>query len=125
MKKYTVVFEHDERDWWVASVRELSGCHTQGRSIRQARERIREALSLFGKDPDRVRLVEDVKLPATVRRTIQRQQAGREKAEKELARAQATTKDAVRLLTGGLHLSVRDVGEILRLSHQRVQQLRS
>jgi predicted RNase H-like HicB family nuclease len=125
MKTYTVIFERDERGWWVASVREVSGCHTQGRSIRQARARIREALALFVKDGTKARFVEDVKLPARVRRMLQRQREARDKADKELARAQDTTREAVRALTQALHLSVRDASELLGLSHQRVQQLQA
>jgi len=47
-KRYSVDYELDQSGWWVASVHEIAGCHTQGRTIEQARERIREALLLFG-----------------------------------------------------------------------------
>jgi predicted RNase H-like HicB family nuclease len=36
-----------EGDWWLASVPALPGCHTQGQSIDQARERIREAIAAW------------------------------------------------------------------------------
>ena len=125
MKTYTVIFERDEKGWWVASVREVPGCHTQGRSIRQARARVRESLALFVKDAAKAKLVEDVKLPAAVRRMLQRQREARERADKETARAHDTTREAVRALTHALHLSVRDASELLGLSHQRVQQLQA
>lgn len=47
---YTVDYERDEDGWWVASVREVPGCHTQGHSHPEARARIREALGLFVDD---------------------------------------------------------------------------
>ena len=47
MTTYTVTYEHDEDGWWVADVPEVPGCHTQGRTIEQARERILDALSLY------------------------------------------------------------------------------
>lgn len=125
MKTYTVIFERDEKGWWVASVRGVRGCHTQGRSIRQARQRIREALALFVKDGAKAKFVEHLKLPAAVRRMLQRQREARERADRESTRAQDTTKEAVRALTQALHLSVRDAGELLGLSHQRVQQLQA
>lgn len=47
MTTYHVAYDRDESGWWVASVREVRGCHSQGRTIDEARERVREALELF------------------------------------------------------------------------------
>src|SRR5687767_2512437 len=47
VKSYRVTYERDPAGWWVAAVREVPGCHTQGRTLAQARRRIREALGLF------------------------------------------------------------------------------
>ena len=44
MKSYRVAYERDESGWWVASVRGVRGCHTQGRTVDEARRRIREAV---------------------------------------------------------------------------------
>ena len=67
MKTFKVVYERDEEGWWVASIPDVPGCHTQGRTIRQARGRIREALSLYAKGASRARLVDDQFLiPPTV-----------------------------------------------------------
>lgn len=44
---YTVRYERDEDGWWVATVKGVKGCHTQGRSIEAARKRIRESLALY------------------------------------------------------------------------------
>jgi predicted RNase H-like HicB family nuclease len=48
MKKYqlTVLIEQDEDGIYVAKVPQLRGCHTQGRSLEQVMERIREAVDL-------------------------------------------------------------------------------
>ena len=43
-------YERDESGWWVASVRGLRGCHTQGRTVHEARRRIVEAMELFVSD---------------------------------------------------------------------------
>jgi hypothetical protein len=69
------------------------------------------------------RLVDDVKLSAEARRALARLRAARARAAKEHQQAQRSTRAAVRVLTGRLRLSVRDAGELLGLSHQRVQQL--
>jgi predicted RNase H-like HicB family nuclease len=43
--QFTAVFEkHDE--WWVAYVEELPGANTQGKTIEEARENLKEAVQL-------------------------------------------------------------------------------
>ena len=66
VKDYRVVYELDESGHWIATVPAVKGCHSYGRSIREARERIREALGLFVKDAGRAHFVDDfrVSLPA-------------------------------------------------------------
>ena len=44
VKTYKIAFERDQSGWWVASVRGLRGCHTQGRTVDEARRRIVEAM---------------------------------------------------------------------------------
>lgn len=48
MKKYqfTVLIEQDEDGIYVAKVPQLRGCHTQGKTVEQAIERVREAIDL-------------------------------------------------------------------------------
>ena len=45
-RQFDVVFERDEEDFYVASVPQLPGCHTQARSLDEAMERVREAVQL-------------------------------------------------------------------------------
>jgi predicted RNase H-like HicB family nuclease len=65
MKTFTVIYERDEAGWWVVEVPDVPGCHTQGRTIEQARERILDALSLFVDDADQVLLREEARLPGS------------------------------------------------------------
>jgi predicted RNase H-like HicB family nuclease len=44
---FAVVIERDAEGYFVASVPELPGCHTQARSLDQLIERIREAIALY------------------------------------------------------------------------------
>lgn len=44
--KYTAVFERDG-DWWMAYVEELPGANTQGATIEEARENLKEAVQLI------------------------------------------------------------------------------
>ena len=57
--RYTVTYERDEGPRWrVASVREVAGCHTQGRTVAEARRRIREALDLWVDDAETAEIVD-------------------------------------------------------------------
>ncbi len=123
MSIYTVRYEKDETGWWVASVKEVRGCHTQGRTIDQARRRIREALGLFVDHADNAELIDDVVLPANARTLLKRVLSTRKRAEEEAIKLQNTTAEAAEVLTKDVGVSVRDAGELLGLSHQRVHQL--
>ncbi|MBI5881134.1 type II toxin-antitoxin system HicB family antitoxin [archaeon] len=43
-KKYTIIIEKDEQDWFISDVVELPGCHTQAKSIDALIERTKEAI---------------------------------------------------------------------------------
>lgn len=45
-RQFDVVIERDEEGFYVASVPQLPGCHTQARSLDEITERIREAIEL-------------------------------------------------------------------------------
>ena len=63
VKTFTVIYERDVADWWVADVPEVPGCHTQGHSVEEARARILDALSLYVNDSDQILLREEARLP--------------------------------------------------------------
>ncbi len=45
-RQFDVVLERDEEGYYVASVPQIPGCHTQARSLDEVIERIREAAEL-------------------------------------------------------------------------------
>jgi predicted RNase H-like HicB family nuclease len=45
-RQFDVVIERDEEGFYVASVPQLPGCHTQARSLDEVTVRIREAIEL-------------------------------------------------------------------------------
>jgi predicted RNase H-like HicB family nuclease len=45
--KFGVVVEKDEDGYYVASVPELPGCHTQAKTIDQVLKRIKEAIEVY------------------------------------------------------------------------------
>lgn len=44
--KFTAVFEQ-VGEWWIGYVEELSGANTQGRTLEETRENLREAVQLI------------------------------------------------------------------------------
>jgi predicted RNase H-like HicB family nuclease len=44
--EFSIFVERDSEGWYVASVPELPGCHTQAKSLDKVMERIREAIEL-------------------------------------------------------------------------------
>src|SRR5206468_4451184 len=83
IKTYRVAYERDESGWWVASVRGVRGCHTQGRTVDEARRRIVEAMELFVDNARTARFVDDVKLPAEAAQAVRAYTTLRKKAERE------------------------------------------
>jgi predicted RNase H-like HicB family nuclease len=125
MKGYRVVYELDESGKWIATVPQVKGCHSYGRSINEARERIREALGLFVEDAAQVALVDHIRIPSDARIAVARLLAARARAARAAAAEAQARKAAVLKLTRSVRLSTRDVAEVVGLSHQRVQQLTS
>ena len=122
-KSYTVTYQRDTDGWWVASIRKINGCHTQGKNIAQARTRIRECLGLFiGDKCETAILVDDIRVPEKTKRLLKLVESmgkSREKAEKE-------HRDALRRVAADLTeegYSLQDAGELLSVSRQRVHQL--
>lgn len=121
--QYRVVFERDRDGAWLARVPSVRGCHTHGRTLEQARRRVREALGVWVEDADTAEFVEDVRLPVRIRDAVARSRSTRRQAELEREKAQAAMRKAATTLVDQLGVGLRDAGELLGVSHQRVQQL--
>ncbi len=122
-KTYKAVFERDESGAWIVRIAEIRGCHTYGRTLDQARRRIREALSLWVDDAEDAVIEEEIRLPAAARQALQRAKRARARADRERSRAQEETERTARALLDEVGIGMRDAGELLGISHQRVQQL--
>ncbi len=46
MTEFNVVIEKDEDGLYVANVPEIQGCHTQGKTLQEVLDRIREAIEV-------------------------------------------------------------------------------
>ncbi len=121
-RNYVAVYERDpESDAWLVSIKGIPGCHTYGRTLRQAEVRIREALAAWlDREPEALEITPewpaDVAMLAT-----EVSQAGSRAAKSAQTAGSATVKAAKKLDRMGL--SRRDTADVLGISHQRVQQL--
>lgn len=108
----------------MASVPRIPGCHTQGRSLEEARRRIREALALFIDDVAEVDLRDEIELPKDVQKTLRKVAECRQDVEKLQKRSAGALEKAIKQLTERLNLSTRDQADLLGLSHQRIHQIK-
>lgn len=126
---YTVDYEWDPiARSWSALVEEQAGCHSQGRSLREAMASIREALELWlNLGPDEhladtgVEVVDRPRVPGLDSEAA-RISTDREELERRSADLSERTRQAVgQLVASGI--SMRDAATILGVSHQRIGQL--
>lgn len=123
MNRYVINYKPIEDGWWLATVEGIDGCLTQGRSIKQTKERIREALGLYVNDAESAELADNFLLPSTTKKAVVAlNEARRKTAEQTLVNQQATVKLAKHLFES-YDLSIRDIAEIVGVSHQRIHQL--
>jgi hypothetical protein len=109
--------------WIGRAVLHGGGANTQGRTLEVVKARMREAVCGFlDCGLHQVELVDEVKLPVTVRRMVRARGAAEARAREAGAKAlQASRQAAKELLRMGL--SYRDAGTILGVSRQRVEQI--
>ena len=128
---YKVVYSPEGTNW-SATIPSVQGCHTWGRSLSEVRKRIRDALACSLDDLSEqaaarvareAEFVEEVKLPARIRRTLAACRQKRERLTQAQAELQAEARRAALELTQEIGISLRDAGELLGLSQERVRQL--
>lgn len=71
MSTYRVIYQLDD-GVWVARIPEVKGCFTQGPTLLEARESIREVLALMAGDQEAVEaeLVDDIMVPAPIKEAL-------------------------------------------------------
>lgn len=123
LSRYRVLLERDESGSWIAAVPAVSGCHSHGRSLVEARRRIREALALWVEDAATAELIDDVRIARPALAAVRRSDVARDRAANARTAAGEATAEAVERLVRDCALGVRDAAYLLGLSFQRVQQL--
>jgi len=46
-REFSIIIEKDEDGYYIGNVLELSGCHTQAKTLDQLNERVKEAIELY------------------------------------------------------------------------------
>lgn len=113
-------------DWWDIRVPELRGVHTQARRLDHAETMTRDAIALYLNVPaDSFDLRIEPILGADLQKKVGR--ARRVRGEADLLQREATraSVEAAIELVRSEHLTVRDAGHVLGVSHQRIAQLLS
>lgn len=124
---YRVDYELDEDGVWTAEIEPSQGvsCIASGKSLSQARRRLRGALAVYLNDKQaaaEAELVDNVKLPGKLKSTVRKCTQVRERAQEMAEQSLEITESAARALTDA-GVSLRDAAEILGVSYQRVHQL--
>ncbi len=111
-------------DWWAITVPELDGVFSQAKRLDQVEANAREAIAMMlDIEPDEVGDLEvQVTPPATVAELLEAltiSVADAEEASERVARIRREAAQALR----DEGLPMRDVGELIGISHQRVSQI--
>lgn len=114
-----VVFEQKESGWRATSA-DGKGADVWGRSLSEARRKVKKALGVSGKKAE---LLEDVRLPSGVKKELERYASARAEAQAAIASLRDATRGVVDTLTRKHEISLRDASSLLGLSRERVRQL--
>jgi DNA-directed RNA polymerase specialized sigma subunit len=122
MRTVKATAERGKKDWWVLEAPE-AGAVSQCRRLSQADEEIREAIAYqLGIPEDSFDIELDVRLPKAYRDALVEAQHLQDEADHALSAAAAARRRAVHALADA-NLSVRDIGQVMGISHQRASQL--
>jgi vacuolar-type H+-ATPase subunit I/STV1 len=128
VKALRVLFDPDADGWWAVSIPAVKGVRSDGRTLEEARRKIREALASAEdlgwneRKAAAVELVEEIRLPADLLSLLDERVAALKALELAASEVERTTTDLVRRLTAAGR-SLRDVAGLLALSHGRIHQI--
>jgi hypothetical protein len=121
--EHRVVYRRSGAGDWVASVPGRRRLRGRGRTLRQARQRLRAALARTVEDPFEIDFVEDVRLPPPARALLVAHWKARRRVERETELADLASAKVLSALLA-LKLNVKDVGDLLGLSPLKLVRLR-
>src|SRR5438093_10311399 len=121
MAQYYVTYRKDGKEWR-GSVKGYRRAHARGRTIRQTRVRLRQALAPLLDDASTIDFVEDVRLPGAARRLLGRHWAARRRVSGAQSQADAAARSALQALKE-LSLDVRDASDLLGVPPLKLEKL--
>lgn len=123
MKTYRVECEWDDTGWWVVTIPEVPGAVTQSKRLDKVPDDVGEVLELLvGSKPGSYQLDVRTVVPGEAGELAARAFELRAEAEKLSSSVATTTTTAVVTLSKS-GLSMRDIGQLVGVSHQRVDQI--
>lgn len=72
MSQYKVTYELDRDGWWFTQIPAIPGCHTQGSTLPEAKDRIRECLALYvpAREAADAEFIDAIELPASISEAV-------------------------------------------------------
>ncbi|WP_129360330.1 hypothetical protein [Rothia uropygioeca] len=121
MTAYKVLAQRSGRYWHL----EVDGLSqgTQARNLTEAEVMVKELISILtGQDLDQVRVEITVRVPEQIREAQEEANKYRAEAEHASTLAAAKSREAARLMREQ-GMTLKDIGQVLHVSHQRAGQL--
>jgi len=120
---YTATCQRSQ-GWWAIRIPEVPGAFSQARRLHEVERMVRDVVSLaLEVPPDSFDVRVVVTLSEPSQRVLDRALELRREAQLAAASAARATMEAVRSMVDGDGLSIREAGQLLDISHQRVAQL--
>ena len=123
MAEHRVVYRRNGAGRWVATVPGRRRCRGEGKTLRQARQRLRASLARVVEDPFEIDFVEDVRLPPPSRARLVAYWKARRRLERETERADRAAAAALEALLA-LKLNLKDVADLLGLPPLKLARLK-
>lgn len=121
--EFTARCEWDDTGWWVVTVPGLAGAVSQARRLDQVPQNVVEVVSLLtGSRPRPDDVTIDPHFPGPAGEAAARARALRVESDRLVAEAQEAAVSAVHALRAA-GLTMRDIGVLVGMSYQRVQQI--
>lgn len=112
-----------ERGWWMIAIPELDRL-TQAKTLDKVDTMARDLIALWvDVPPDSFDIDVHIDIPDTFRRGLDRAKELRDEAEDLREKAASEARSVARSMANDLGMTVRDIGRVMHLSFQRVQQL--
>jgi predicted RNase H-like HicB family nuclease len=122
-KVYRVTVER-EPGFWIIRIPELDQVVTQARRLADVKQNAREAIAVWLDEPiAKIDVQVDVKLPDSLQATLEDARRLQQEAAERTEQASRASSEVARVLTKELGMTLREAGEVLDLSFQRVAQL--